>query len=407
MGTNGGAAAASPEELQRRRVEHREFVARFERRLGKVDTSTLAREIEREGFDKSPFFARLKSRLTLSAVLDACYVLDLIRGAVRKTPSAFWDLVTSRLITCWAPVDLETDLEGKFELLAGQLGVPINDVELAWARDIAPFIHIAAGHETPEVTAAVEVLARRDPKDVGYPGLLLTIGADAILTKDNDLREDGGVTTWSFGDAIRMVATHDRGRTALQVQFQTALAFMVGFTILGGATKEAARGLGKLLKFIPAEAWVGVGVGVAALMMFETPRRWVTTHLVDLKRKAGTHWDVFTAVALRAWEVMGPVIEDIHRATSEAEAISEQLPRPPRRLGRIPSSLRERVLSALPVRPKGLTATEVLRTAFPRLCACDVAVLRQQVYRLLEGQPGIVRTSRGHFAWITVPTKRR
>lgn len=398
METGPSVPALSRAELERKKADHREFRARFDRQFGNIDTRTLDEQIERGGLNQSPFFARLKSRLALSAVIDACYVLDLLRGAVRGTPSAFWDLVRSQVITCWAPIELETDLEGKFELLASQLGVPIERVKLAWERDVAPLIHIASGHETPEVASAIKRLIARDPKDTGYPGLLITIGADAVLTKDKDLKEDGGVTTWTFGDAIRMIGTHDRGRIALQVQFHTASALLVAFAVGAGAAKEAAQGIDKLLRGVPEKVWLGIGLGIASLMLFDAPRRWVQDRLTDLRRQFGSYWEAFSEAAIQAWQFLGPVIEDVYRATSEAEVQTKVLAKRPKRFGRIPEPLRTRVLQSLGSCPQGLSLDEVLEAAFPRLHVCDTAVLRRQVYRLLVSHPGVARVARGRFA---------
>jgi hypothetical protein len=248
------------------------------------------------------------------------------------------------------------------------------------------------------VTAALKNLAARDPEDVDYPGLLLTIGADAVLTKDQDILQHGGVATWAFGDAIRMVGTHDRGRLALQIHFQTAQALTVALAIGFGAAKEIWEGLGKIMKQVPAEIWLGIGLGAGALLGFETPRRWVFDRLTRLKGRFGYHGAAFAAAAKKAWDVLFPVLEDLFRAMDEAEALSQSLPPRRRTFGRIPTALRERVLQSLSGRAKGMTLEEVVGAMVPSLVDCEIGTLRRQVYRVLSGDERIRRISRGRFA---------
>src|ERR1043165_8564411 len=120
------AEPLNPEELEKKKAEYREYASRFETHFGHVEPTGLATQIERQGFDDSPVFSRLKERLSLSTVIDASSILTVMRGVVTGKQSAFWDLVRCGTITCWAPVQLEKDLQGKFEEISEKLGIPLT-----------------------------------------------------------------------------------------------------------------------------------------------------------------------------------------------------------------------------------------------------------------------------------------
>lgn len=394
------------EQIEQKKREHRKYVERFEQQFGDIDTKRLATQMDREGFSEDSILAKLKDRLSISAVIDACCVLDLIFGIVKGKPSPFWEMVKTGLITCWAPVQLEDDLAGKFEALATKLGVRLERVEMAWYYDVAPHIRVACGHETPEVTAAIHKLAARDPKDVEYPGLMLTLGADVILTRDRHMRDDDQFTTMTFGDAIRMVKTHDRGRVALQVQFQTAEALMVFMHIGTGAAKEVASGMLKLLKRIPVEVWVGLGTGLGAiasiLMLFEKPRNWFLRQIAAAKAQLGKYWDSFSSAAIKVFEFLAPIVQDLMRASNDAMEQAKASPKREKQFGRIPTTLRDRIVACLRNQGTPMALPEIMERAFPLISSCDVSVLRRQVYRLMRKDPNIVRSSRGRYTALPV-----
>ncbi len=392
-----GTPELTPEEVAKKRAEHKEYVRRFNNRFGHVKTENLGRQIVREGFDESPFFRRLQKRLAFSAVIDAKFVLDVLRADVLGKPSSFWELVQSGVVTCWAPTGLERDLTGKFEMLAEKLGRPVDTIRIAWEQKIAKHIHIAASHEHPEVTAALVRLAKRDPFDVEYPGLVLLLGADACLTMDKDIIQEGGVTTRTIGDVIRIVHTHDRGRVAMSFQFQTIEVLSIALGVGGEALKEGWLGLKALAKAIPEEVLVGIGLGIGALVYFDTTRGWLLKRIAPLRARFGVHWDRFKQAAQEAWEFLQPIIEDVMRATKEAETLAESMPQRPRKIHRIARSVRDGVVSCLKDAGRGMTVQEVVRAMFPRLYFCEIEVLRQQIYGILKSHPEICRVRRGLY----------
>jgi hypothetical protein len=395
-----GTPKLSTEEVARKRAEHHEYVRRFNARFGHVKTESLGRRIAREGFDESPFFRRLQKRLALSAVIDAKFVLDMLRGEVLGKPSSFWELVQSGVVTCWAPTGLERDLNGKFQMLAEKLGRPVDSIRIAWEQKIAKHIHIAASHEHPEVTAALARLTKRDPHDVDYPGLVLLLGADACLTMDKDIIEDGGVTTRSLGDVIRIVHTHDRGRVAMSLHFQTAEVLSIVLGVGGEALKEGWLGLKALAKAIPEKVLVGLGLGIGAFLFFDTTREWLLKRIAPFRAGFGVHWDRFKQAAQEAWKFLHPIIDDVMRANEEAEALVDAMPKRPRKIHRIARSVRECVVTCLKNARRGMAVDEVVRTMFPRLYFCEIEMLRRQIYGILRSHPEIRRVKRGIYRYV-------
>jgi hypothetical protein len=382
----------SPDEIKKLKAEHSEYVQRFDATLGKVRpdqfrTRFQARELE------DPAWERLLKRLTLSSVLDACCVLDILRGCLRGTPSTFWDLVRAGTITCWAPPGLERDLKGKFDMLASQLSLPISTVEDAWRLQVAQHIHIAAGQESAEVSAAIRCLADRDPHDIEYPLLTVVLGADALLTKDRDLLSNPTVTTTSFGEMIRVARTHERGRIALHLQFRTAETLSIVFAIGFGASKEL---LGAL-RAIPLKVWLGIGAGVGCIMICDPLRNWLVRKVQPFRARLWNAWQSFVDEAANAWKNAQPVFEDLFRASNELAEVTDAYPRRPRKPARLSNTFRSTVLSVVGATKNGMTADEVLGALYPQLKHCKVDVLRGQIYRILSSHPDLERHGKGRY----------
>lgn len=103
--------------------------------------------------------------------------------------------------------------------------------------------------EAAEEVAAerFDALRRRDPNDIEWSSLAITLEADGVFTTDKDIIEEGGVRIFKFGDAIKIVSTLRRGRLATTIQIQTA---MVALVVAGGlaTTMHALKQLARLLE---------------------------------------------------------------------------------------------------------------------------------------------------------------
>lgn len=212
------------------------------------------------------------------AVADANHVIAALRFKVKRTdpPRAhFEELVAANALIVYAPTSLAQSVPAKLAEIAAKQRLPLDRLLWHWEQ-MMPSIHFVA--PSPARDPRWEKLRGRDPEDVAYCQLCEDVGADFLLSGDNDF-QDAPVTVVTpliARFALAALKSYVRAR-ARELQSKGATH---GIALLG---MHGAVGLGKALMRAPE--WVQLGAMAVGLLL-----------LLDkaLRKKSG---EVLAAVA--------------------------------------------------------------------------------------------------------------
>lgn len=110
---------------------------------------------------------------------DLRWLLSRRRDPVART--AFQEVLASGTVVAYAPNVLKAEVEEHIPELAQDLGIEENKVWECWEGYLPP-LHFSETHATSPISL-------RDPSDLPFVYLYGNVGAEAILTADNDIRD--------------------------------------------------------------------------------------------------------------------------------------------------------------------------------------------------------------------------
>lgn len=193
---------------------------------------------------------RLPSKLPLvlqpyHAVVDANHVIAAIRFKARRVeaPRAhFEELVAANALIVYAPTALAATVPRKLAAIAEKQRLPLDRMLWLWDQ-MKPCIHFVepSCDEDPRWTK----LRQRDPEDVPYCQLVEDIGADFILTGDNDFKDApiSVVSPLKARVALLALKLYVRARAReLQSKSATAGTAMLGMHATLGLSRAVLRG---------------------------------------------------------------------------------------------------------------------------------------------------------------------
>lgn len=126
-----------------------------------------------------------------------------------------------------APPQLEIEMidkiRTKFPKDKKGKNVKIEDA-LEATREILNKIEIIEETDAESIKKAKAVLSHRDPDDIPFLALSLSLGAHGILSDDKDIIENGSVQTWKTAEAGEVVTVLNKG----------TLCFAIASTTMGG-----------------------------------------------------------------------------------------------------------------------------------------------------------------------------
>ena len=335
--------------------------------------------------------------IRLNVVVDANALIKTVhRLAVGRT-SLFWDLVRSGYIKCWAPTQLGEDMKGKLDDLASQLGKPSNQIWEIWKRQVGPYVSIESESAAPvEVAERLDRLRKRDPEDLPYVELCVTIAADGVVSYDPDIIQDGHVRVLQFGEAIRIASVLRRGHLATTIQLHASLTGLVLGSVLVFALIELAKGLVSLISRIPIPVLIGVGLALLLLLLIPQTRQLLKDAWSKVEAWALSLWSQSKDAIAELWKVWGPIFADSFTVRTEAEELSPPIQKTRRR--RTAASFEKRVVELLRKAKRAMRPSEVARVMVPAIAACDLSRLCHRIRGVLRKNAEVRRIRFGFYA---------
>lgn len=257
-------------------------------------------------------------------VIDTNRVLEDLGWLVakRKRPDArtgLQELHASGTVSLFAPEVLVEEVESHFDDVAKWYRTSADALRAAWT-EYRPMIHLVPDeHLGPPDPSA------RDPKDVPFLRAKEAVGADAIISKDKDIRAMAGLMV--AHETIRIAVEYARAATARaegHLMLTSAVAGAIGVVLgVGAGTLAAVRGFMKLPKWLKVAIPAALLLALLGVALHPTPRRKLREAVQTLKAK----WPGFKADAGAIVEGFSQELRTAEVTASTAlEIVRQQIP---------------------------------------------------------------------------------
>jgi predicted nucleic acid-binding protein len=280
-------------------------------------------------------------------VVDANVVLaDLMILAQPRRKSGvrtiLQELEASGTVCLFAPTKLREELERHLPTIARQRGFDLAQLRGLWADYEAILRYFE-----PDPAVLTEAERVGDPDDLPYAHLRSQLGARAVYSRDQDLRQMGAPVV----QLEVFLSLRDYTRAAsieLTIKFGLSVAVFAGVGAISAAL-AATRAFAKLLLRLPTGAQVAVGSGVALLLIYPKTR----AHIMSAVRTT-------PAFLRQAGTALAPILLEMARqhavATAALGRADALLPTQSRR-----PALRVRVRAVCVASRRPLTSAEIAR----------------------------------------------
>lgn len=219
-------------------------------------------------------------------VIDTNRVLEELGwlAAKRKRPEArtgLQELHASGTVSLFAPEVLVEEAESHFDEVAKWYLTSADALRAAW-DEYRPMIHLVPS----EHLGPPDPLAR-DPKDVPFLRAKEAVGADAIISKDKDIRAMAGLMV--AHETIRIAVDYARAATVRaegRLMLTGAVAGAIGVVWGAGAgTLAAGRGFMRLPRWLKIAIPAALLLALLGVALHPAPRRKLRDAVQTLKAK--------------------------------------------------------------------------------------------------------------------------
>ncbi len=257
-------------------------------------------------------------------VIDTNRVLEELGWLVakRRRPDArtgLQELHASGTVSLFAPEVLVHEVESHFDEVAKWYRTSVDALRAAW-DEYREMIHLVPDeHLGPPDPSA------RDPKDVPFLRAKDAVGADAIISKDKDIRAMAGLMV--AHETIRMAVEYARAATA-RAEGHLMLGGVVTGSIaivwgVGAGTTAAVRAFLKLPRWLKVAIPVALFLTLLGVALHPRARRRLRELMNALKAK----WPGFKA---EAGAIMAQLSREVRAAevtaSSALEILRRQIP---------------------------------------------------------------------------------
>lgn len=213
--------------------------------------------------------------LQIHAIVDSNIIysdilfLTKARAGERKRPAVL-ELLAKRTVIGYFPQEKLIEMHEQCAALSGRYGVPLGVVTELWKKyqkhlNIVPTRHLE--RERPDSLK----LAARDPTDVPFVQARHIVGADVVLTNDQDVHASGApVMPWS---RVLVDLRHHSRKEGVKAAIFLGSGTAVVVPII--ALVGCVRMIYSAGKRIPRNAWILAAVGLGITLLIPQSRKFL------------------------------------------------------------------------------------------------------------------------------------